>query len=210
MSMGTTNSESGFHGSVKWSYLTFLSVLWSLVDAPLITLLFLGIVFHVVGQHTAPHTRWPKRLGLSAFLTICLYGFLTLESANDLFGLYLALGFRAFLVLLIVQGAAAIGLALLTGIWWQISRLLRSVHRGLTKTGQTVVGLLKRPPPPEAPPAPLPEPPSLQQLIDQAKRDYETTCEALRSAGLDKGELDQAFLFERQKYVRGIYELRKR
>ena len=40
----------------------------------------------------------------------------------------------------------------------------------------------------------------------ELKRDYEATCDTLRSADLDADELEAALLFARQRYLRRLHD----
>ena len=179
-------------------------------------LVFLAIVFLYVGQAAAalsPHARcgdWARRLGYAAFLLFALHEYATTRPIGDEELLHLvSIGFHAFLTLIIVQGAAATALGVITRTRWEISKSLRSLRQRLAKPPA---------PPPPSQPSPMAEPPApdvdraeaLKASIDQLKREYEAELQALGSAGLDGTELGEAFFFARQKYVRRLHEITRR
>jgi hypothetical protein len=180
------------------------------------SLLFLAVVVHAIGRCVAGRPEWARRIGLLSCLAFCLHGYGTTRLAGSVVDHYASLGFRAVLALLIVQGAAAMTLTSLGWAWtvamWPCRSLdwkLFLLRLRLARLWARLVRALRRrtiTPLPVPPPAPLP---TLRDIVEQAKRDYEATCSSLRSAGLDEDELGSALLFARQKYLRRIHGVMK-
>lgn len=155
------------------------------------------------------HGSSPKArvVGLLASLAFCIAAYAWTKPRGDDLSHYTGLGFRGVLVMLTVEGTAAILFtalgwvtSVITGVirrmWKVVSRLFRSIAS---------VRLFRRrrayAPPPPAPP------PTFNERIEQAKRDFAAKCETLQAAGLDEDELELALLTERQKYVRRLQEI---
>jgi hypothetical protein len=179
-------------------------------DGPLPSVLFAATVFYGVGRSVGLHSRWPRRLGLLMLLAVCLDGFMKLEGGGEQIAPYVAIGFRALLAMLIVEGAMLLILNVFTRLWSLLLGFSRSLRDRSARFQRSVRRPVERRPIEPPPALPPPPPPSLKARIVQAKRDYEDACEAIRSAGLDEDELESALTVARQKYTRRLNEEMKR
>lgn len=155
----------------------------------------------------SPSARWARTAGLLTFLAFCLYAYITAERpATETVPLF-ALGVRGVLALVIVDGTAALILPSIAWLWSMAMKPFRFLRRRVAALWRRI-SHARLPSPTPQPIAPHPEPsPPLHVRVEQLKREYESTCETLRTAGLDADELDVALDFARQRYLRRLYEI---
>ena len=195
--------QAGLHSLPERAYGVF-------AEATLTSLIFLAIVFHAAGRSIATqlstsgrYSAWARVLATVGVGCFSLIGCVTREWPHGDMEGYLSLGFRAWLVFIIIEGLFAVILPIVGRLASTIAAPVRWLRKRLPgiSTRLPRLSLRRRAIQPPALPS---EPPTFKTRVEQAKREYEDACQTLRSAGLDDDELDSATLEARQKYVRQL------
>lgn len=189
------------------------------------SLLFLAGIFYYARQRAAGFAGAgcrgvAKALGVLSLLAFGLTEYAAVRSYDEEVTRYLTIAIQAAFLLVIVEGAVTTALACLKGVWpvltvphalyRRIAFWLRRDDSWLFRVVAWFWRLVRRPfqrqPPPSPPPPP---PPTLRSILEQARQEFDATCENLRSAGFDDDELESALLFARQKYLRRVHNVMK-
>ena len=157
---------------------------------------------------TTSHEQWSHRLAAIAFCAYVIRRWKqsTPYFAEDLMDIVL----RAAVSAGLVYGLARIVLPPLGLLYAStLGKLWTGLRRFFRSLGDTPYQ-----PPAPPPPEPVPTPPSpqeraqlLQAAADQARLDYETACQIIRSLGLSTDEQDAAVVEARQRLMRRLRDL---